>query len=375
MTLAPTSPAELDRHRPDARRAAVHEQRLAGLEVGDEEDVRPHRAHDLRQRRGVHQRHPRGHGQQLPGRHPRPARRTHHRRAGRRPRRRPTSPSTPSPSASTTPLTSSPGTSDSPAGGGVEALPLQQVGPVDARGHDPHQQLAGVAARAARPRTRTRASGPPNAGSVMAFMPPTYDHRAGRAPRRSGTIPRDAADRTPPYRRAAPAYGGCALLSDHRWEQPCRSNAAPSSREPPPSPGEPCSAARSRASSPRPAAALGAPAFRGLRATPDLRDGKVRLHLPEDFSYRSFHDTESPVTLDDGTVLPGAPRRHGRVRRRDEQDRGHPRPQPRGQRVRHAVRPDRGPHLRPQGPGWLHRHRRLAHRRGRRGLDRPQRHA
>ena len=62
----------------------------------------------------------------------------------------------------------------------------------------------------------------------------------------------------------------------------------------------------------------GGAAFRGLRATPDLRDGQVRLHLPEGFSYRSFHDTESPVTLDDGTALPGRhdgmgafrPRRH-----------------------------------------------------------------
>jgi secreted PhoX family phosphatase len=49
------------------------------------------------------------------------------------------------------------------------------------------------------------------------------------------------------------------------------------------------------------------PAFRRLRPIPDLRDGKVRLHLPEGFSYRSFHDTETqaPVVLDDGTVLPG----------------------------------------------------------------------
>ena len=37
----------------------------------------------------------------------------------------------------------------------------------------------------------------------------------------------------------------------------------------------------------------------------DERDGKVRLHLPEGFSYRSFHDTEKTVGLDDGTVLPG----------------------------------------------------------------------
>ena len=38
---------------------------------------------------------------------------------------------------------------------------------------------------------------------------------------------------------------------------------------------------------------------------PDLRDGIVRLRLPSGFQYRSFHDTEQPVTLDDGTVLPG----------------------------------------------------------------------
>ena len=54
-----------------------------------------------------------------------------------------------------------------------------------------------------------------------------------------------------------------------------------------------------------PAGALGAPAFRGLRPVPDLRDGTVRLHLPEGFRYRSFHDTESTVLLDDGTELPG----------------------------------------------------------------------
>ncbi len=45
-----------------------------------------------------------------------------------------------------------------------------------------------------------------------------------------------------------------------------------------------------------------------LAPVPDERDGKVRLHLPEGFSYRSFHDTDtpdkSPVVLDDGTRLP-----------------------------------------------------------------------
>ena len=37
----------------------------------------------------------------------------------------------------------------------------------------------------------------------------------------------------------------------------------------------------------------------------DKRDGEVRLHLPEGFHYRSFHDTASPVILRDKTVLPG----------------------------------------------------------------------
>jgi hypothetical protein len=45
--------------------------------------------------------------------------------------------------------------------------------------------------------------------------------------------------------------------------------------------------------------------FRTLGPVADLRDGVVRLHLPPEFSYRSFHDTESTVTLHDGTVLPG----------------------------------------------------------------------
>ncbi|WP_117208462.1 alkaline phosphatase PhoX [Allorhizocola rhizosphaerae] len=42
-----------------------------------------------------------------------------------------------------------------------------------------------------------------------------------------------------------------------------------------------------------------------LGPVPDLRDGQVRLWLPDGFQYRSFHDTEAPVTLDDGTRLPG----------------------------------------------------------------------
>jgi uncharacterized protein len=52
-------------------------------------------------------------------------------------------------------------------------------------------------------------------------------------------------------------------------------------------------------------AAGDSPSFRDLRPIPDLRDGQIRLHLPEGFQYRSFHDTEFPVVLDDGTALPG----------------------------------------------------------------------
>jgi len=53
------------------------------------------------------------------------------------------------------------------------------------------------------------------------------------------------------------------------------------------------------------AAASSKPSFRHLRAIPDERDGMVRLWLPEGFNYRSFHDTEFSVVLNDGTLLPG----------------------------------------------------------------------
>ncbi len=42
-----------------------------------------------------------------------------------------------------------------------------------------------------------------------------------------------------------------------------------------------------------------------LVPVPDQRDGAVRLHVPQGFSYRSFHDTEFTVVLEDGTTLPG----------------------------------------------------------------------
>jgi secreted PhoX family phosphatase len=42
-----------------------------------------------------------------------------------------------------------------------------------------------------------------------------------------------------------------------------------------------------------------------LMPIPDETDGVVRLHLPRQFRYRSFHNTAKRVVLKDGTVLPG----------------------------------------------------------------------
>ena len=57
-----------------------------------------------------------------------------------------------------------------------------------------------------------------------------------------------------------------------------------------------------------------------LGPVPDQRDGVVRLLLPAGFRYRSFHDTVTPIVLDDGTALPARhdgmaafPARNGRV--------------------------------------------------------------
>jgi len=55
----------------------------------------------------------------------------------------------------------------------------------------------------------------------------------------------------------------------------------------------------------RAANAMSSAAPVGLGPVKDHRDGIVRLWLPRGFHYRSFHDTESPVTLSDGTNLPG----------------------------------------------------------------------
>ncbi|WP_211754614.1 alkaline phosphatase PhoX [Nocardioides gansuensis] len=54
-----------------------------------------------------------------------------------------------------------------------------------------------------------------------------------------------------------------------------------------------------------PAGAAPHPRRTRLFEVPDERDGIVRLHVPKGFSYRSFHDTETPVFLTDGTLLPG----------------------------------------------------------------------
>ncbi|HYH35577.1 MAG TPA: alkaline phosphatase PhoX [Nocardioides sp.] len=54
-----------------------------------------------------------------------------------------------------------------------------------------------------------------------------------------------------------------------------------------------------------PASARRPPRAARLVPVEDKRDGAVRLHLPRGFNYRSFHDTETPVRLTDGTLLPG----------------------------------------------------------------------
>jgi uncharacterized protein len=64
-------------------------------------------------------------------------------------------------------------------------------------------------------------------------------------------------------------------------------------------------AARAAASGTAPAHGGKPPVRPPLGPIPDERDGAVRLWLPPGFKYRSFHDTEQVVTLDDGTTLPG----------------------------------------------------------------------
>jgi uncharacterized protein len=62
----------------------------------------------------------------------------------------------------------------------------------------------------------------------------------------------------------------------------------------------------------------GSSAPRGpLTQVADERDGVVRLWLPRGFRYRSFHDTEQPIVLDDGTILPGRHDGMGAVASRD----------------------------------------------------------
>lgn len=59
---------QLDRHRADAAGAAVHQEGLAGAQVGHHEDVGPHRRGDLGQRRGLHQADALRYGEELAGR-------------------------------------------------------------------------------------------------------------------------------------------------------------------------------------------------------------------------------------------------------------------------------------------------------------------
>ena len=55
-----------------------------------------------------------------------------------------------------------------------------------------------------------------------------------------------------------------------------------------------------------PAAGLGAAGLPGAAGPPDQRDGKVRLHLPEGFRYRSFHDTEARSSSTTARCCPAA---------------------------------------------------------------------
>ena len=66
-----------------------------------------------------------------------------------------------------------------------------------------------------------------------------------------------------------------------------------------------------------PAEARRSPQAAALVPVEDSRDGHVRLHLPRGFHYRSFHDTETPVVLNDGTALPGRHDGMGAFRGRD----------------------------------------------------------
>ncbi len=75
--------------------------------------------------------------------------------------------------AATSPLHSSPGYSRRTGRRRVEALALHEVGAVDAGRDDVDEHLAGAGGRGGTS-SRTRASGPPGSGMVMAFIPPPY---------------------------------------------------------------------------------------------------------------------------------------------------------------------------------------------------------
>ena len=201
----------------------------------------------------------------------------------------------------------------------VVALALQQVGPVDPGGGDPHEHLAGARrggvdvgedervgtaelGEGDRLHAATLRAGPTAVGPLVrvtarrpepATPAPSARH-ACRCPVRT----------SPPGR--APSYGGSVRPSEHRsGARRCRSNAAPSSREPPPSRGEPSSEDRSRGSSPprpprsapRPSAACG-PSPTSVTASCACTCRRASPTAPSTTPRRRS-------TLDDGTVLPG----------------------------------------------------------------------
>ena len=86
--------------------------------------------------------------------------------------------------------------------------------------------------------------------------------------------------------------------------------------------------------------ALAGAAVGTLVPVADARDSVVRLFLPEGFAYRSFHDTEWPVVLDDGSGCRAATTAWARSRRRGQHDPG---AQPRGEDDRTAFGPGKSP--------------------------------
>ena len=120
----------------------MHEQGLAGLEVGGEEHVGPHGARDLGKRRRLDERDPGRHRQQLTSGHAHqlgvpPAREQRADLVADRPALDPVA------QGLDRAADLEPGHVGFAGRRGVVALPLQHVGTVDPGGGDPHQDLAG----------------------------------------------------------------------------------------------------------------------------------------------------------------------------------------------------------------------------------------